>query len=171
MTDYNKTFKGLVSKIYSHQKDNSYKRGHSQPSYTKKELMDWIISQETFYKLYFIWVESDHSVELKPSVDRIDDNIGYTMENIQLMTWDDNREKAYQSLRDGLVLRVKHKYRPVVKYSDDGYVLSEFSSIQEASRETGIYNGSITKVCKGERKLAGGFIWKYKTVSDNSTDT
>lgn len=39
-------------------------------------------------------------------------------------------------------------------------VLNIFYSISEASRVTGINNGSISKVCRGVRQTADGFIWK-----------
>ena len=32
----------------------------------------------------------------------------------------------------------------------------------DAYRKTGICNSSIAKCCKGKRKTAGGFHWKYK---------
>ena len=36
-----------------------------------------------------------------------------------------------------------------------------YPSIMEAERQTGIYNTAISKVCKEERKTAGGYHWKY----------
>ena len=36
-----------------------------------------------------------------------------------------------------------------------------YKSIAEASRETGINNASILNCCKGKRKTAGGYHWKY----------
>ena len=40
-------------------------------------------------------------------------------------------------------------------------VIKTFKSISEASRETKINTSNITMVCKGIRKYAGGYIWKY----------
>ena len=36
-----------------------------------------------------------------------------------------------------------------------------YESIREAERQTGIKNGGMRAVCKGERKTAGGYSWKY----------
>ncbi len=36
-----------------------------------------------------------------------------------------------------------------------------FSSISEAARELKINSSNITMVCKGNRKKAGGYVWKY----------
>ena len=36
-----------------------------------------------------------------------------------------------------------------------------FESTREASRQTGIFNASISHCCSGERQTAGGFHWEY----------
>ena len=43
-----------------------------------------------------------------------------------------------------------------------GEVLKVFDSVSEASREMKISHGNISSVCRGERKQAGGYIWRYK---------
>ena len=49
----------------------------------------------------------------------------------------------------------------VRQYTLDGYLLAEFKSIAEASRITGVNNSSIAKVCRGDRKTAGGFYFEF----------
>ena len=44
-----------------------------------------------------------------------------------------------------------------------GSVLRIFNSISEAGRELSINASNITGVCKGQRKKAGGYSWKYLT--------
>lgn len=36
-----------------------------------------------------------------------------------------------------------------------------YASTREAQRQTGAYHGDISKCCKGEKKIAGGYKWKY----------
>ena len=36
-----------------------------------------------------------------------------------------------------------------------------YRSACEAERQTGIYNGSIAKCCKGVQKTSGGYHWQY----------
>ena len=36
-----------------------------------------------------------------------------------------------------------------------------YFSAQEAKRQTGIDNGSISRVCNGKQNVAGGYHWKY----------
>ena len=61
----------------------------------------------------------------------------------------------------------KHKfpngkvYIAVVQQSKDGEIISEFFSISEAHRQTGVDIGHICRCCKGGSKTAGGFIWSY----------
>jgi hypothetical protein len=40
--------------------------------------------------------------------------------------------------------------------------IASYDSIQEAALINNIDNGDIGKVCKGRRKTAGGYIWRYK---------
>lgn len=42
----------------------------------------------------------------------------------------------------------------------DGVVVAEYSSINEASRQTGICSGSISAVINNKRNYAGGFKWE-----------
>lgn len=42
-----------------------------------------------------------------------------------------------------------------------GEFVKEFNSVSEAAKQTGCNKTSIAKVCRGERKSCGGFIWKY----------
>ena len=52
----------------------------------------------------------------------------------------------------------------ILQFSKDGELIAEYSSIHEAERQTGCNNCSICNCCKGNRKSAGGFIWKYKEI-------
>lgn len=53
---------------------------------------------------------------------------------------------------------------PVLQYSKDGKFISEYPSIREAARQTGITYKNICPCCKGKLRSAGGYIWKYKNV-------
>lgn len=50
----------------------------------------------------------------------------------------------------------------VLQFTKNGDFLKEWICMRVAQRETGIRN--IDVVCRGERKTAGGYIWKYKEV-------
>ena len=59
-------------------------------------------------------------------------------------------------------IKLKDERRKTVVQMDlDGRILYEYKSVAEASRKTGISKTCISRVCRGERKSSGGFLWKY----------
>ena len=54
--------------------------------------------------------------------------------------------------------------KPVIQYSLIGKKLSEFDSLMEAERKTGIKHQLICEVLKGRCKQTHGFIFRYKTA-------
>jgi len=62
--------------------------------------------------------------------------------------------------------------KAVQQWSRDGKeLLRTFESVEEAAKETGAESGHIPKVCRGERKTAGGFHWKFVNPDDVETKT
>lgn len=56
--------------------------------------------------------------------------------------------------------------RFLVQYNPDtNIVVRTFDSVKEAANCTGIDASSINKVCKGDRKTAGGYRWEYVSVA------
>lgn len=53
-------------------------------------------------------------------------------------------------------------YKMVLQYDKEGNLLNKFYGISEASRKCGLPVQNISKVCKGKRNSAGGFIWRYE---------
>lgn len=51
--------------------------------------------------------------------------------------------------------------KSVVQYSLSGELIKMFESMAAAESETDISQSSIGLCCRGKRKTAGGFIWKY----------
>ena len=54
--------------------------------------------------------------------------------------------------------------RGILQFSKNGEFIAEYPSLVEAERNTGCDNCSICNCCKGNRKSAGGFIWRYKEI-------
>ena len=50
---------------------------------------------------------------------------------------------------------------PIVQLSLVGDFVREWPSCAEASRQLGISSTHIGRVCRNERKTAGGYIWKF----------
>lgn len=49
----------------------------------------------------------------------------------------------------------------VIKLDDFGNVVGKYESIKQAGKENGVNDSKIVMCCKGKRKHAGGFCWKY----------
>jgi hypothetical protein len=157
--EYKRTKKGLVLKIYKSQISRSKARGYAKPDYSLNELREWVFSQDNFNEIYESWVLSDYKKMLIPSCDRLDDYKPYSLPNIRLVTWQENKSKSYCDRKNGL--NNKHsKY--VAQFNIDGELISGYYSTKQAERETGVANTSISACCLGKRKTAGGFIWKRR---------
>ena len=150
--EYFKTIDGLITVAYSHQKQASKLRGHIAPTYSRKELRGWLIAQSNFGVLYSNWRASEYNIDLKPSIDRLIDTMGYSLSNIRLVTWKENNEKGRRAQR-----------KPVLQYTLEGVFIKEFYSVQRVVDILGFKHQSISAACRGNQKTAGGFIWKYKT--------
>ena len=50
----------------------------------------------------------------------------------------------------------------VLQYTNTGDFVAEYISGKQASQKTGISASHISHVCKGLRKTAGGYYWKFK---------
>jgi hypothetical protein len=153
-----KTKDGIITRIYSDQKAKSKKRNHPVPAYTKQELKEWCFKQDMFHELYDNWVASGYDKMMKPSCDRTDDYLGYSLDRLQLMTWRDNKSK-YQTDR---MLGINNKQnKSVCGINIISAEKVEFHSTRQAERETGINQASISKCCLGKAKSAGGFKWEF----------
>ena len=78
--------------------------------------------------------------------------------NTGIIFTEEHRKKMSQANKGKIYAPTKS----VIQYSKDGEFIAEYNSVMEASRYTGCDNSIICKCCKGTRKSAGGFIWKYK---------
>lgn len=55
-----------------------------------------------------------------------------------------------------------NRQKRVFQYSIKEKLLNTFKSVSEANKYTKVNKTSIAKACRGERKSAGGFSWKYQ---------
>lgn len=54
---------------------------------------------------------------------------------------------------------------PVLQYDKVGNFIKEYPSLKSASEAIGVSTGFMTSVCKGKRKTAKGYTFKYKNHS------
>lgn len=154
--DYDKTEKGVIRVIYKTQNSSSKKRGHEKPDYSKNQLAEWLYSNG-FKVLYDGWVSSGYVKSKKPSVDRIDDLKGYSIDNIRLVTWNDNFKSAVSDKMNGKGSQGS-QCKPVGKLDSNLELISAYVSYWSAVRECGY---SIEHQIKNRVKCRNGFYWEY----------
>ena len=155
---YHRTKDGLVTTIYGGQVNRSKNKEYPPPTYTKQELREWLYSQKKFHELYDNWKDSGYDTMLSPSCDRTDDYKGYSLDRLQIMTWQDNFDKGQNDRRNGINNK---RSKAVISINIITGEQIEYYSMHQAWRETGIFNTSISACCLGKNKSAGGFYWEY----------
>lgn len=105
-----------------------------------------------FDRLYREWVKSKYNKQLKPSIDRISNSKGYLKNNIQWLTWAENRYKQNMERRNR---------SPMVGQILNGEIIRVYKSQRDAVIKTGVSQGNMSSVLTGKRKYSGGYGWIY----------
>ncbi len=138
--------KNLIYRTYANQEVNSKQKQLPPPTYTREELYDWLYSGTKFKELYKSWSSSGYPKNLLPSIDRKNDYLGYTFDNIQLMTWEENKTKNY---RDRIAGKNTKGLIPIKQFKS-GVFIKDYYSMAQASRELKVPTHTITNaVYKG----------------------
>lgn len=156
--EYRHTMRGVITNIFSNQRYRSLRRNHPAPNYTKNELIQWAFEQDCFHELFKTWVLSGYSKWLKPSFDRLNDYLPYTLDNIQIITWKENDDKGNDDIKSGINNK---NSKSVTQSTIDNMFVEKYYSTQQASRDTGIHRSNISSCCRGDRKTSGGYKWSY----------
>ena len=160
---YKRTIPWLVTAIYSKQRISSKRRWHNMPNYTRIELEKWIIKQNNFKKLYDNWVNSWYSKMIVPSVDRIDDYKWYSFDNIQLMTWKENKDKSHKDMRNGKLTNWVNPQKKISWVNLKTGEIIKFHSMMEAERNIWVDHWNISNCCnwKNWYTQAWWYRWSF----------
>jgi group I intron endonuclease len=110
-------------------------------------------------------LESRELVESFKCLDDAGESVGATRRQISRACLNVNQiyEGFYWSYDKFNVFEPRQDQRKklVCQYTLDNIQIALFSSIAEASTATGVNKSCIAKVCRGERKTAGGYYFNY----------
>jgi len=148
----------LITRIYTSQKRSSKTRWYKLPTYTKQELEKWIYKQSNFEEIYNNRVEFWYKKDLKPSVDRLYDYKWYSLKNIQLMTWWENKAKWHL---DRKKWRNNKHSKSVIWTCTRTWETVKFYSTIEASRQLSISQSSISNCCNWKTKYTWDYKWEF----------
>ena len=157
---YEKTLNGFVMRLYRNMKSRitgvQKQKAHL---YLNKELLNkedfytWIKSNQNFVELFEKYKESNFDRKLAPTVDRINPNIGYVLNNMQILTHSENSSRSSKD----------RKNIPIIQYTLEGNELNRFKSLTEAIEKNNLPKngqGNIYHCLKKRIKTAYGYIWK-----------
>lgn len=131
-------------------------RNRHHVEFSLVEFHKMFLNNNKFIKLYKNWVVSGFNIQLKPSLDRIDCKKPYLKNNVEMMTWAENRFK--QSKIDG-----KRGRKPAVYQILGDKIIKRFESQRHVVSELGISQGCLSMVLTGKRNTVAGYRFIYET--------
>jgi hypothetical protein len=111
-------------------------------------------------KFYIHRLVADAFLDIEPNNLQVNHKDGNKENNIITnLEWVSQSENIKHAYDNNLIKRYNIE---IEQYTLEGIFLKLYNSLRDAANETNTDSASIINVCKGRRKTAGGFIWKYK---------
>lgn len=115
------------------------------------------IEDKLIHKLVYMIFNNINQIPDNMVIDHINGNkLDNNLSNLRLLSLSENMQAAFYTQKTNKSCKV------VFQYDLDGRFIAEFPSTKEAARQLNLDSSTISKVCRGQNKTHGGFIFKYK---------
>ena len=141
----------IIYDIYYAQRGSSIKRKHLSPNYSRGEFVAWFNQQPNNDELVMNYIKSLFEKTLAPSGDRLDNSKPYTLDNLRLVTWQENMDA-----------NTKDMEKAVMEYDMDLNFIKSHESIRDAERLYNIPNSMISRSCVGHSAYSKNRIWLFE---------
>lgn len=149
---FRKTHKGVLTNLYSKMKERAKKKNIEMPDFTLQDFHKMFLEDKTYLRIFNEWELSNYNKDKKPSVDRINNKIGYLKNNIHIISWNENRYKQSMERRSrkGKVAQIK-----------DNKIIKIWNSQREIAKKLKLTQSMLSLALTGKCKTAYGYEWKY----------
>ena len=157
------TITGWFNTHYKRMRQLERKRFGKELCFDRWDFEDWVIETnfDKFCSLFSDWIKKGYATDYCPSIDRLDNSKGYVFDNMQIITWKENNEKEHKRKKEQNYYKaILSTKRAVIRISECGET-TMYESLSEAGRQNNISNSVICECCKGKRRSAYGYKWKY----------
>lgn len=141
---YSRQNDGSLRKLTPHITHDGYRRVRLQRDVPRKMYRMCRVIAETFH-------EKPEGCDVVNHLNNRRDD-----DRVSNLEWTDNAGNQRQRFEGTLGTKAKE----VAQY-DNGVLVDTYASPIIAEKETGVARQNISKVCRGLRKSAGGFQWRY----------
>lgn len=150
---YEKTKNGFLMRTYRNMKSRilgiQKLKAHlylGKELLAKEEFYKFSLQSVDFHSLFEVWENSNYNRKLTPSIDRINSDLGYSLDNIRWITHSENSG-----------LGNKKKRLKINQFSSDNDFIKQWDSIKEAEC---IYGRGVGRSCRKGGKTKG-YLWRF----------
>jgi hypothetical protein len=92
-------YRGMKERVAGTRKNPRHFGAIGKPLVDRETFVEWSLNDPEYNRLYAEWVATNYDRKLSPSIDRIDNNGGYTIDNMQWLTSSQNQAKELYERR------------------------------------------------------------------------